>query len=88
VMDATFIDPGLRIRAEQLARDCGAPFDAVWLDAPVEVLEQRVASRTNDASDATVEVLRAQVARLDDPAIAWRRVDALGDVEEASHHAF
>lgn len=83
VLDATFIDPALRARAEQLAVDCGVPFDGVWLDAPLEVLEARVASRTNDASDATPDTLQDQLARHTSE-VAWRRVDASGDVDAAA----
>lgn len=83
VLDATFIDPGLRSRAEALARECGVPFEGVWLDAPAEVLEARVASRTGDASDATVQVLHGQMARLGED-IAWPRVDVTGPAEAAA----
>lgn len=83
VLDATFIDPALRARVEQLAVDCGVPFDGVWLDAPLEVLEARVARRTNDASDATVETLQDQLARHTSE-VAWRRVDASGDIDAAA----
>jgi predicted kinase len=83
VLDATFIDPALRARVEQLAVDCGVPFDGVWLNAPLEVLEARVAGRTNDASDATVETLQDQLARHTSQ-VAWRRVDASGDVDAAA----
>lgn len=74
VLDATFIDPALRARAEALAAECGAPFHGAWLDAPVEVLETRVANRQGDASDATVAVLHDQVARLTEP-VGWPKVD-------------
>lgn len=75
VLDATFIEPGLRARAEALAKDCGVGFRPAWLDAPVEVLEARVAGRSADASDATIAVLHDQIARLKD-GCAWPRVDA------------
>jgi predicted kinase len=84
VLDATFIDPGLRARAERLAAEVGVPFRGVWLDAPVEVLAARVAARTNDASDATVAVLRDQIARLDPSGVDWDRVDTQGDLAEAA----
>ncbi len=76
LLDATFIDPALRARAEAVARDCGVPFHGAWLEAPAEVLEARVAARTGDASDATVEVLRDQLRRVEGMDIGWRRVDA------------
>ncbi len=83
VLDATFIDPALRARAEQLARDCGVPFRGVWLDAPVEVLAGRVIGRTDDASDATVQTLRDQIGRHTSQ-VAWERIDASGPVEPSA----
>jgi predicted kinase len=83
VLDATFIDAGLRARAEQLAADCGVPFDGVWLEAPLEVLKARVETRTGDASDATASTLDDQLARLKVEA-AWLRVDTSADVEAAA----
>jgi aminoglycoside phosphotransferase family enzyme/predicted kinase len=84
VLDATFTDPSLRARAERLAADVGVPFEGVWLDAPIEVLEARVAARTGDASDANVEVLHDQMARLDRAALTWTPADAGGDIAAAA----
>jgi aminoglycoside phosphotransferase family enzyme/predicted kinase len=84
VLDATFIDAGLRARAEQLARECGVPFDGVWLQAPLSTLKARVARRRNDASDATVATLEDQLARLTVEA-AWERVDTSGQAKDAAH---
>lgn len=75
VLDASFIDPELRARAERLAVAAGVPFRPAWLDAPAAVLEARVGARTGDASDATVGVLREQLAR-GAGEIAWPIVDA------------
>ena len=75
VLDATFIDPGLRARVEALAQEAGVPFQGAWLEAPVDVLQARVAARTGDASDATVAVLHDQVARLKERP-DWAAVDA------------
>ena len=83
VLDATFIDPMLRARAEKLAVSCGVPFDGIWLDAPLAVLEARVAGRTNDASDATVATLQDQLARHTSQ-VQWRHVDVSGDVDAAA----
>jgi aminoglycoside phosphotransferase family enzyme/predicted kinase len=83
VLDATFIAPELRSRVEALAVECGVPFRAAWMDAPVEVLEARVAGRTGDASDATVAVLRDQVGRLRERP-AWTRVDAEAPTAQAA----
>lgn len=65
---------------EAVARELGVAFDGLWLEAPAEVLQSRVASRGQDASDATVDVLRRQLGySLGD--IAWHRVDASGSTE-------
>ena len=84
VLDATFLDPALRGRAEALAADCGVPFHGAWLDAPIEVLEARVAGRTGDASDATVAVLHDQAARLAAQAVAWPKVDTQAPKDAAA----
>jgi aminoglycoside phosphotransferase family enzyme/predicted kinase len=76
VLDATFTEPALRARAEALAADCGVPFKGAWLEAPLEVLEARVAGRTGDASDATLEVLHDQIARHGGEPVSWPKVDA------------
>lgn len=75
VLDATFLDPALRARAHALAAECGVAFRGAWMQAPLEVLEARVAARTGDASDATVAVVREQAARvIEHP--GWPEVDA------------
>jgi len=84
VLDATFIDPALRARAEALAAECGVPFHGAWLDAPVEVLEARVAGRTGDASDATVAVLYDQVGRMQGQTVGWPKVDTQAPKDAAA----
>jgi predicted kinase len=39
----------------------GVPFAGLWLEAPPEVMRQRIARRTSDASDATPAVIDAQL---------------------------
>uniref|UniRef100_UPI0022EA671C AAA family ATPase n=1 Tax=Falsiroseomonas oryzae TaxID=2766473 RepID=UPI0022EA671C len=73
VLDAMFLDAGLRQAASEAA--ASAPFTGIWLEAPLELLRVRVAARQGDASDATVEVLD-RAARTDPGAIDWYRVDA------------
>jgi predicted kinase len=84
VLDATFTEPDLRRRAEALAADCAVPFAGAWLEAPLAVLEARVAARTGDASDATLAVLHDQVARHGGQAADWPKVDAQGPTAEAA----
>ncbi len=78
VLDAMFLDPAVRATAAAVARRAGVPFLGLWLEAPAAVLEARVAARTGDASDATVEVLRQTLAA--DPGLmGWARLDATDD---------
>ena len=82
VADATFIDVADRKRVEAAARAAGVRFAGVWLEAPMPVLEQRVAARRGDASDATLVVLRA-AAQAGAGAGTWTPVDAAKHVEQA-----
>ena len=84
VLDATFTEPRMRRRAEQLAADLGVAFRGAWLAGPVEVLRARVAGRTGDASDATLEALQAQIERHGGDAVDWPQVDATASTETAA----
>jgi len=75
IADGTFRDPATRRAVEALAASAGAGFDGVWLEADAESLIRRVGGRTGDSSDATVPVLREQLATTAGD-IEWRRVDA------------
>jgi hypothetical protein len=75
IADATFMDVAHRSLVEAAAQQAGVTFLGIWLYAPQPVLEQRIAARAGDASDATVEVLRSAV-RADPGAMAWHAVDA------------
>lgn len=60
IADATFMDLGLRSTLEAAAG--AGSFLGVWLEAPLAVLETRVAGRSGDASDADLAVLRRAAA--------------------------
>lgn len=83
VVDATFIQPDLRARVQDLAAQARVPFHGVWLEAAPEVLAERIKGREGDASDATVATLRMQLER-DVGAINWERVDASGPAQDAA----
>ena len=83
VLDATFIDPELRQHAEALARGAGVDFRGVWLEAPEDVLERRISGRLSDASDATADTLKLQLAR-DIGLLTWAKVDATGPVTDSA----
>jgi len=73
VADAVFDRPAEREEIEAVARDTGAGFRGVWLEAPTATLASRVARRVGDPSDATTAVLAAQVAR-GCGALSWHRL--------------
>lgn len=75
VADATFMDPRHRALIASAAAAAGVPFVGLWLQAPLPELEARVAARTGDASDATVDVLRSAAQRDPGPG-DWTAIDA------------
>jgi aminoglycoside phosphotransferase family enzyme/predicted kinase len=74
IADAVFAQPSHREAIEGIARDAGVPFIGLWIDGPRDVLTHRIVHRSQDASDATVDVLEAQM-RAGAGAVAWRRLD-------------
>jgi uncharacterized protein len=85
IADATFMEPDQRRAIEQAAR--GHPFAGLWLQAPLAVLEARVAARTGDASDADLAVLR-RIAPRDPGAGDWAALDARdGEAAKAAAQA-
>jgi hypothetical protein len=81
IVDSTFLHPPMARTLEDALRRAGVSFTGLWLEAPLAVLEQRVAARQGDASDATVAVLREAAARARPPE-GWCRIDAT-DFERA-----
>jgi aminoglycoside phosphotransferase family enzyme/predicted kinase len=75
ILDAVHLKAEEQTAAEALARAHGVPFQGLWLEAPAEVLRERVGARTGDASDADISVLEGQL-RLTAPETTWRRVQA------------
>jgi aminoglycoside phosphotransferase family enzyme/predicted kinase len=70
--DAMFLDPAAR---RGMTAAAGAvPFVGVWLEAPLPVLEARIAGRSHDASDATLEVLHRTFGADPGP-MDWLRID-------------
>lgn len=79
IADATYMNEA---RREQIAAAAGgAPFLGIWLEAPADLLLERVAARTGDASDADVGVLRGML-RAGATAGSWLAVPAI-DREES-----
>lgn len=86
IADAVYASPDDREEIAAVARDAGVPFIGLWIDGPPEILARRLRDRVNDASDATIDVLRLQlrseVGRLD-----WRRLDGSLDAESVQQCA-
>ena len=78
ILDGVFSDVSERREAARIARDAGAGFAGLWLDAPAELLRQRIAGRVNDPSDATGDVVDRQLERGAGDLSGWRIVDASG----------
>lgn len=85
ILDAVFLEPELRVRAEAVAAKAKVPFTGLWLDAPADVLKARLEARGPDASDANAQVLEAQLAR--NPAdLGWCRL-AAGNLDQLRSRA-
>ncbi|MEO1038580.1 MAG: AAA family ATPase [Pseudomonadota bacterium] len=78
IIDAVNARADERAELRVLAERNGARFDGLWLEAPADHLRGRVAARTGDASDATVEVLERQFRYDVGPLDGWSRIDASG----------
>jgi aminoglycoside phosphotransferase family enzyme/predicted kinase len=85
-VDAVFLEPAHRRAIENVAQAAGLPFVGLWLTAPEPVLLGRVTSRGADVSDATAEVVRAQV-RQDTGPVSWHQLDAARHVDQVLDEA-
>jgi aminoglycoside phosphotransferase family enzyme/predicted kinase len=83
IADAVFGQAEERQLIDSVARSAGIELRKVWLDAPIAILEQRLSARRDDASDATVAVLRRQAVSIDIPR-DWPTLDVSGSPEDAA----
>lgn len=86
VLDAVFANEGQRRDAAAVAAACGVPFTGIWVDAPLEVRLERVATRTRNVSDVTVEIATRQ-SGYDLGQIDWVKVDSGGKKKETVRQA-
>jgi aminoglycoside phosphotransferase family enzyme/adenylate kinase family enzyme len=61
IADGVFGEVAERRAIESLAQTLEVPFVGLWLEADLAILEQRIAARRGDASDATRDVLHRQL---------------------------
>ena len=83
VCDGVFGEAWERRALDDLARESGAPFVRLWLDAPDVTLLARVTARRGDVSDATGDVVERQAAHVQSPP-DWARLDATGAPEDTA----
>jgi uncharacterized protein len=81
ILDAVHAKPAEREAARSLAAEAGVPFTGLWLEAPPAILRERVAARTGDVSDATPEVVAAQLG-YDIGPLDFERIDASLTLEQ------
>jgi aminoglycoside phosphotransferase family enzyme/predicted kinase len=86
VVDAVHLRPQERAAIERIARQNGARFTGLWLEAPLDVLKERVANRLRDASDATAGVVSLQ-AKQAVGVMDWLRLDASAPPESVAARA-
>jgi predicted kinase len=86
VVDAVYRLPEERAALEEAGLAAGADFTGLWLTAPLETMAQRIQTRSDDASDATLEVLARQV-ELPLGTVDWIGVDASGTPETVAKNA-
>lgn len=88
VADAVCAHAEERGGLRQIAADMNVPFRGLWLTAPADTLIARVTARRNDASDATADVVRAQIAWVSgEPGAGWTAIDARGTPEATLDNA-
>jgi uncharacterized protein len=87
IIDAVSARPDERAAFDALARKLAVPFGGIWLEAPPEVLRQRVGARKNDASDADRAVLEKQLG-YDLGVLDWHRIDASEAPDAVADSAF
>jgi predicted kinase len=75
ILDATYRDARERAQVKRLAARLDIGFVGLWLEAPTEILTERVATRQGDVSDATGAVVSTQ-AEQDVGRMTWHRLDA------------
>ena len=80
IVDAVHRTAEERSLLAAVADRAGSRFVGLWLDAPLDVLINRVSSRKADASDATASVVTDQASHPPGP-IDWTRLDATASAE-------
>lgn len=86
IADAVYANPEHRRAIAAAAGQAEVPFMGLWIDAPQELLAERLRQRLGDASDATADVLDHQL-RAGVGAVDWCRLDGAGSADGVQHAA-
>jgi aminoglycoside phosphotransferase family enzyme/predicted kinase len=81
IIDAVLRDDAYRTLLRDHAQRAGACFQGFWLEASIDQIRDRVASRTGDASDAGVSVAQHQWETISAPS-DWIKIQARGTLAE------
>ncbi len=80
IVDAVHARPDERVAVAAVAAEFGVDFIGLWLDAPAAVMQERVARRVGDVSDATAQVVESQLD-YDLGTMEFCRIDASGPLD-------
>ncbi|MEZ5841848.1 MAG: AAA family ATPase [Hyphomicrobiales bacterium] len=80
IFDAVFAREDERQALARVAEAVEVPFVGIWLDAPANLLIERVSARIDDASDADAAIVTRQLG-YDLGSLDWHRIDASGPFE-------
>lgn len=81
LVDAVFDRQEDRDHIQSLAGKLGIPFTGIWLEAAPPVLMDRVKTRPQGTSDATLDVLQMQLAKDLGP-LSWHRIDTARSMDK------
>ncbi len=87
IVDATFLSEFEANAVAEIAKRGKVDFRGIWLEAPTGLLMRRLFNRSNDASDATADVLRRQPVGEAPP--GWACLDASktpAEIQYAARH--
>jgi len=87
ILDAVLDRRQDRQEFEKIAQDLDVPFKGIWLKVDRNVMAERIEGRTRDASDATVEVMLAQIQRQIEAVTDWMTLEANGSEIEITQEA-
>jgi aminoglycoside phosphotransferase family enzyme/predicted kinase len=86
VVDAVHAKLVEREAIEGTAASAGVRFSGLWLEAPTEILIERVTQRTGDASDATEAVVQLQAA-YELGSMRWTRLNTASNTRDQALNA-